>query len=124
MFQYLLSALVLVVLDGIYITLVKKYFNMQIKKIQGTEIQMHMVASLITYILLIVGLNYFIIKNKKSVQEAALLGFIIYGVYEFTNLALFKNWLILTAIIDTTWGTILFALTTLIVYKIKKLLHF
>jgi len=124
MLQYLLSALVLVVLDGIYINLVKKYFNMQIKKIQGTDIQMHMVASIITYILLIFGLNYFIIKKKKSVQEAALLGFIIYGVYEFTNLALFKNWFIFTAIIDTTWGTILFALTTFIVYKIKKILHF
>lgn len=124
MIQYLLSGLVFVVLDGIYLTLVKKYFNMQIKKIQGSDIQLNMVASLITYIILIFGLNYFIIKNKKSVQEAALLGFIIYGVYEFTNLALIKNWFLFTALIDTTWGTILFALTTFIVYKIKKMLHF
>ena len=93
-------------------------FNKQIKSIQGTEIQMNYIAVALTYVLLIFGLNYFIIQKHKSVQDAAILGLIIYGVFELTNLALFKNWSILTVIIDTAWGTILFALTTSIVYKI------
>ena len=40
--------------------------------------------------MLIYGLNYFIIRKHKSVQEAALLGFFTYAVYELTNLSLFK----------------------------------
>ena len=32
-----------------------------------------------------------IIRKHKSVQEAALLGFFTYAVYELTNLPLFKN---------------------------------
>lgn len=118
MIQYLLSAIILVILDGIYLNLTKNYFNKQIRSIQGKNIEFNFIAAAITYILLIFGLNYFIIQKHRSIKDAALLGLIIYGVFEFTNLALFKNWSILTVIIDTTWGTLLFALTTSIVYKI------
>ena len=118
MIKYLLSAIILVILDGLYLNLIKDYFNKQIKTIQKTDIKINFIAMAITYILLIFGLNYFIIQKNRSVQDAALLGLIIYGVFEFTNLALFKDWSILTLIIDTTWGTLLFAITTWIVYKI------
>lgn len=76
-------------------------------------------AAIITYIFLVIGLNYFILDKHKSVWEAMLLGFIIYGVYEFTNMSIIKKWRIKTVIIDTTWGAILFGLTTAIVYKLK-----
>ncbi len=118
MIQYLLSAIIFVILDGIYLNLIKGYFNKQIKLIQGSDIKMNFIAVAVTYILLIFGLNYFIIQKHRSVKDAAILGFIIYGVFELTNLALFKNWSLLTVIIDTAWGTTLFALTTSIVYKI------
>jgi uncharacterized membrane protein len=121
MLQYLISAIVFVILDGTYLNLVKGYFNKQVKSIQGSDIQMNIVATGLVYVVLIYGLNYFIIRKNKSVQEAALLGFFVYSVYELTNLALFKNWSILTVIIDTLWGTILFGLTTAIVYKLKNI---
>jgi uncharacterized membrane protein len=121
MLQYLLSAIIFVILDGIYLNLVKNYFNKQVKAIQGTEIQLNIIATGITYVFLIFGLNYFIIRNHRSVKDAALLGLVIYAVYEFTNLAIFKNWFITSTIIDTTWGAILFGLTTGIVYKVQGL---
>jgi uncharacterized membrane protein len=119
--ESLLSAIVFVVLDGIYLNLVQKYFNNQIKIIQGTDIKINLLYTAITYIFLIFGLNYFIIQKRKSVQEAALLGLTIYAVYEFTNASLFSKWSFITVLMDTTWGTILFALTTAIVYKLGKL---
>ena len=119
MLQYLLSAIIFVILDGFYINLMKGYFNKQVKAIQGTEIQINVIATGIVYIFLIFGLNYFIIKNHKSVKDAAFFGLVIYAAIEFTNLALFKNWYITTAIIDSLWGAILFGLTTGIVYKIQ-----
>ena len=119
MLQYLVAAIIFVVLDGIYLNLIKGYFNNQIKKIQGSDIKINIIATGITYIILIFGLNYFIIQRNRSVKDAALLGFVIYGTYEFTNMALFKDWSILTAIIDTTWGTVLFGLTTAIIYKLE-----
>jgi len=121
MLQYLISSIVFVILDGTYLNIVKGYFNKQVKSIQGSDIQMNIVATGLTYVVLIYGLNYFIIRKNKSVQEAATLGFFVYAVYELTNLALFKNWSVLTVIMDTVWGTVLFGLTTAIVYKLKKI---
>jgi uncharacterized membrane protein len=116
--DYLLTAIILVILDGVYLNLIQKYFNKQIKSIQGTDIKINYTSAAVTYIFLIFGLNYFIIQKHKSIKEAALLGLVIYAVYEFTNLTLFTNWSVLTVLIDTTWGAVLFALTTAIVYKI------
>jgi len=119
MLQYLLTAIIFVVLDGLYLNLIKDYFNKQIKAIQGSDIKINIIATGITYVFLIFGINYFIIQKNRSVKDAALLGLVIYAVYEFTNLSLFKNWSYLTAFIDTLWGAVLFGLTTGIVYKIR-----
>ena len=123
MLQYLLSAIVFVILDGLYLNLTKDYFNKQVKSIQGSDIKANFIAVGITYIFLIYGLNYFIIQKNRPVKDAALLGLVIYAVYEFTNLSIFTNWSVLTTIIDTTWGALLFGLTTAIVYKTKLIIN-
>jgi len=118
----LVSAIVFVILDSIYLNLIKNYFSNQIQSVQGSPIKLNYLnyASIaICYIFLIAGINYFIIKPNRSIQDAFLLGIVIYGVYETTNYALFKNWHILTVIIDTLWGGILFALTTYIVRLLR-----
>jgi len=111
-FNLLVSAIIFVSLDYIYLSSIKNYFLNQIKKVQGSPVSVNFLAVVICYIFLIIGINYFIIKPKRSVQDAFLLGLVIYGVYETTNWALLKNWSVLTVIIDTLWGGILFALTT------------
>ena len=121
MISLLISAVLFVCIDAIYLNLMKGYFNNQIKQVQGSPIQLNLVGAFLTYIFLIYGLNYFIISKNRSVGDAFLLGIVIYAVYEFTNLSLLKNWHVLTTILDTTWGGILFALTTFLVYKIKSI---
>ena len=118
-FTLLISAIVFVCLDFFYLNLMKGYFDKQIKAIQGTKIQMNLLAVILCYIFLIFGLNYFIIKPKRSVSDAFLFGLVIYGVYETTNWALFSKWSPITVIMDTLWGGILFALTTYII----RLIH-
>ena len=121
-FYILITAIVLLSLDYIYLNLMSSYFQNQVKRVQKTPLKMNFVGVALCYILLIIGLYYFIIKPNKIVYDAFLLGLVIYAVYEFTNMALFKNWYTLTAIIDTAWGAILFALVTGITYKLKKAL--
>jgi uncharacterized membrane protein len=122
-FKLLISAIVFVVIDSIYLNLIKDYFGNQIKVIQGSPIKINYLATIICYIFLIFGLNYFIIKPNRSIQDAFLLGLVIYGVYETTNKALFSKWSWTTVIIDTLWGGILFALTTFIVQQFTSFLH-
>ena len=120
-FVLLLSAIIFVVTDFIYLNLMKGYFMNQIKSVQGSPPQMNFLGAILCYIFLIIGLNYFIIKPNKSVQDAFLLGLVIYGVYETTNLSLFTNWSYLTVFMDTLWGGTLFALTTYLVKIIRKM---
>jgi uncharacterized membrane protein len=121
MFDYILliSAIVFVCIDFFYLNFMKNYFNKQVQAIQGTPIKMNILATLLCYIFLIFGLNYFIIKPKRSVSDAFLFGIVIYGVYETTNWAIFSKWSPLSVIIDTLWGGILFALTTSIIKLIR-----
>ena len=121
MFDILISSLVFVVLDSIYLNFMKGYFQNQVKAVQGSPIQLNMTAAVACYVFLIFGLNYFIIAKHKSLKDAFMLGIVIYAVYELTNLSLLKNWSLLTVLLDTTWGGILFALTTFIVYKLQKI---
>jgi uncharacterized membrane protein len=118
--DYFITAILFGLLDGMYLYLIKDYFNKQIKDVQGSPIQINFTATIITYLFLIYGINYFIIQQKKSVWDAAILGFVIYGVYEFTNLSLIKNWYWSTALMDTLWGAVLFALITTIIYRYKS----
>ena len=116
--KLLISAILFVVLDSIYLNLIKDYFLKQINLVQKSPIKIDFLAILLCYIFLIFGINYFIIQPNRSIQDAFILGIIIYGVYETTNKALLTKWSWFTVIMDTLWGGILFALTT---YLIKMI---
>lgn len=122
-FTLLISAIIFILIDSVYLNLLKGYFEQQVVKVQGSPLKMNFLGAALCYIFLIAGLNYFIIKPKKSVQDAFLLGIVIYGVFETTNYALFKNWSIVSVIIDTLWGGILFASTTYIIMMLRNILR-
>lgn len=121
-FLMLVSAIVFIAVDSIWLNLMSNYFSKQIQRVQGSPIKVNFLGAALCYIFLIVGINYFIIKPNRSISDAFLLGLVIYGVYETTTYALLKNWSLLTVIMDTLWGGILFAVTTSIVYMLRKLI--
>lgn len=109
---FLISSIILVLVDSVYLNIMKNYFQKQVQRIQGSKMEINLVGAAICYLFLAVGINYFIIQPKRSIKDAFLLGLVIYGVFDSTNLALFKNWSFLTFVIDTLWGGVLFAVTT------------
>ena len=115
----LIISIILFSIDCIYLYSVGDYFNNQIKLIQGSNLKMRYLGGIICYPSLILGLYYFIIRNRKKyknnmdmIKDAAILGWVIYMVYESTNYAIIKDWKIQTLIIDGLWGGILLGLTT------------
>jgi uncharacterized membrane protein len=113
-YKLLISALGLVAIDFVYLSLIKGHFARQIAAVQGSPMVVNLFGAVITYVFLIFVLNYFIIRPGRSAQDAFLLGLAVYGVYDFTNLALFSKWQLFTAVTDTLWGGTLFYLTTLL----------
>lgn len=114
--EVLISIVALLVLDGIYIYLTQKIFADQIVNVQRVVMTLKPMGALVCYVLLVAGLNYFIIQRNRSIPEAFFLGLVIYGVYDSTNYATLKKWEPNVAIMDTLWGGSLFALTTAITY--------
>lgn len=115
----LIISIVMFSLDCIYLYSIGDYFDNQIKLIQGSNLKLRYLGGIICYPFLILGLYYFIIRNRKKyknnmdmIKDAAILGWVIYLVYESTNYAILKDWKIETLLMDGLWGGILFGLTT------------
>lgn len=121
-YSLIISSILLVLIDSVYLSMIgKSAFEKTVAAIQGSKLVVNMPPAIFTYILMAVILNYFIISANKPAFDAFILGFCAYGIFDFTNLAIFKNYTLKTAIMDTLWGAILFYVTTLITYKVKKM---
>ena len=83
---------IFLVLDVAFLSFQRNTFEKQIFAIQKEKINMNIPSAIACYFFLLVGLYYFIFKDRRSPLEAMLLGLVIYGVYETTTYALLKNW--------------------------------
>ncbi len=120
----ILSVIIVLVIDSFYVLAAKNLISQTILKIQKKPLSVNIFYILLSYLLIIFALNYFILDNKNlSLREKYLnsfiLGFIIYGVYEVTNAGLFNDWSSKLIIIDSLWGGILFLLATYLIELIK-----
>ena len=108
----ILLAVIFVLVDAGFLYLMSNNFQNMVKKIQGSPLKMELLPTIACYIILVSSLYYFVINKKGSYLDAFLLGFFIYGVYETTNMAIFKDWSYKVGLIDLTWGGFLFLITT------------
>jgi uncharacterized membrane protein len=128
-FAILLSIFVLLVLDFIYLASVSVFHKRSIKTIQGGEdMQLNVVSAIFCYIIMIIGLVFITLtqlsrygslrslsqinKLKYALRFGGLVGFVIYGVFNTTNIAIFKRYSVPLAIIDIVWGTLLYTIAT------------
>lgn len=118
--QIITSAIILLVLDAVFVYLMTPIFSSQIFDVQRSPLHINPFGAILCYVFLIFALNYFILRKHNSVLDAFLLGIVIYGVYETTSFALLRKWRLKTVVIDTLWGGILFALTTYFTYFLYK----
>ena len=118
--QVIISGIIMLLLDSVYLSIFKNFFSNIVYGIQHSKLKFKILGSVLCYIFLIFGLNYFIIDQKKSFLDAFLLGIVIYGVYETTTYALFDKWKLEAVVLDTLWGGILFATTYFLTLKIQK----
>tara|TARA_Y100001970_G_scaffold293083_1_gene437635 strand:- start:5064 stop:5435 length:372 start_codon:yes stop_codon:yes gene_type:complete len=112
-----LLGFLIILVDAGFLYLMKNHFQKMVKNIQGSPLIMKPIPTIACYIILVSSLYYFIIYKNGSYFDAFLLGFFIYGVYETTNMAIFKDWDFKVGLIDLIWGGFLFLITT---YLYKK----
>lgn len=119
--NYILTCVVvLLVLDYVWIKHLSLMMNQDYEKtvvsIQNRGFSGR-IAGLLAYPLMAYSIMHF---TDSNYNEAAKLGLVFYGIFNLTNLYMFKNWDYYTCLADTTWGTILFATTALFMDKVGK----
>ena len=119
----LTSSVVLFAIDVSYLSTFGKPFIEQTAKIQNAHFQLNTMGAFFSYLCIIILLNYFVLLRSGTLFDAFLLGTLTYGVYDITNMALFKDWDMTLAIIDTIWGGTLFTFTTFITNWILSTLY-
>lgn len=77
------------------------------------------ISAIFTYILLCSAIG---VQQPNSIKEAvvygALIGFVIYGVFNGTSYSINKNWTLKIATIDTLWGMFVMSIASIVVYYI------
>lgn len=117
----ILTGIIISIIDILFITYIFSHeYKPLIKSVQKSTMEVNYISALMTYLIMICGLYYFIIKDRRSILDAVILGMFVYGVFAWTNYSLLKNWSFRVAVIDTVWGGILFGLTTMALQYIES----
>lgn len=117
--DYIIPAFSMLALDSLYLSNIGgPLFAKMIKGIQKEDMKLNVFGAIGSYILLILVLYKFIILERKPLSDAFLLGFCVYGIFDMTNIAIFKNYQLIPALVDTVWGGVLFYTVTWITYKL------
>lgn len=105
-FKFIITAIVIFVVDLIWLSTGGQYALKVAENIQGSRITLNPYYAAVVYVFL----AYMLMKTN-TIMDAFLFGVCIYGVYDFTTLAIFKNYDVRFAVADTIWGGILFVLS-------------
>lgn len=107
---YPLLAILIFLIDIPWLYTISGWTDQMIRGIQGSPLQMKVWPAAIVYLALA-----YLATIPRSHLEAFLIGSSVYAVYDFTNLAILKDYQLPFALADTLWGGVLMS----IVYFIK-----
>ena len=126
----LIISILILSIDGIVLSLIKKIWKKTIEDVQHKPFAPKVKYAICSYLLLIFGLYYFVYRHINQTNwiydtliNGFLFGFILYGVFDFTNLAIFTDYSLFTGIIDMIWGGMLMSITAFTTFYILNIKH-
>ncbi len=124
MFEDVIIVGMFLLLDSIWIGWNYRMYNTTTQTIQGGKpMRLNYYAAAMTYMIMYMAMKWVVMPLcemkkggwMKCASTGGFVGFCCYGIYNFTNKAVFAEYPWTTAILDTMWGTFLFAITTVAV---------
>lgn len=120
------------VIDFIWIGIVMKSFYVEqlrtIGRIKGDKFEPVLWAAGCVYIVLAIGIVQFVLPKVpidaswlSTFGTGALLGFVIYATYDFTNYATLKDYTLAMTFADIAWGSFVTGAVTCIASMIRNL---
>jgi uncharacterized membrane protein len=81
-------------------------------------------AALLFYVLYGAGVLHFCVQPalrqgglRAAAMQGALLGLLVYGTYDLTNIAVLRGWSVAAAAADVAWGTFLTAAAAVVAFS-------
>ena len=116
----IIATSILLILDVLWLKLfMGNLAGKMVKNIQGSPIKLNYKYAILSYLLMVFGLNHYVLPkinlNNITVKDcfinAFLFGIMLYGVFDFTSAAIFKKWDIKMLTYDILWGGIVYFLS-------------
>jgi uncharacterized membrane protein len=118
-------AVIMLLLDAIWLTVNNPYHRRVFAELQGSPLQVRWIPAALVYVLIAVGIWFFAVEPAASWAEAAgrgaLIGVIMYGLYDLTNYATLTRYPLAYAASDMAWGTFLGAATAAAAHYVTTL---
>ncbi len=120
--KYIIVSSLVLVTDVLWIFINQKMYLDNIKEVQRSDAVINYYYSALAYVLVVFSILYISIpftrlhvekydsileKLYKSLLYGGTVGLAINGIYNFTSLAIYKNYSLNVAVIDTIWGAVL-----------------
>ncbi len=129
--SYFLSFVLFLVFDFVWLGYVMKEFNLaqlsHMGRIQDGNFDVLLLPAVLVYVLMSVLVVQFILPRVSTHTSllrtfwfGALAGFLVYGIFDLTNLAILRDYPIAFAAVDMAWGTFSVGLVTVLVRKLAN----
>jgi len=125
---YFITGFVFILLDAIWLGfLANSFYINQLRpllNLKNGAIQANMTAVILVYLVLISGLVFFVQPLAQghiylAITIGAFYGLVTYGTYDFTNMAVLKDWNWLVVWVDVAWGMVLCAVSSAVACWLK-----
>lgn len=111
------GTLVFVAMDMVWLGFVAaRFYRGQLSAFLGItdgRMDVNIPAALATWALIVLGIVVLVLPRTAGSGSAwsgllwgALFGFIVYGVYDLTNLSVLRGWPVAMTVVDMAWGTV------------------
>ena len=114
-YTFVLTAVVIFVVDLLWLSTGGPFALKVAENIQGSRVTLNPYYASIVYVFLA-----YLLQKTHSYTEAFLFGVCIYGVYDFTTLAIFRKYDIRFALADTLWGGMLFVFSRYLLVQLSR----
>ena len=120
--MYVITLVGFLIIDFLWLGIMNgRVYQPAINHLMGDSV--NFVPALFFYVFYVVGVLVLAVMPGLSEDDltktfvlSALLGFVAYGTYDFTNFATLKDWPLHIVFIDVAWGATVTSLTGLIGY--------
>ncbi|QQR55352.1 DUF2177 family protein [Candidatus Peregrinibacteria bacterium] len=111
-----------IALDFVWLRLLMyKMYKNEIGSLMKPEV--NYAAAALVYLAAILGIYFFVLPKVSSLSQAALwgalFGGLVYAIYDFTNLAILKNWTLKISLYDAAWGAMVCAAVSTVMFWVS-----